>query len=115
MKKANRYTARRTPADEGAAAARQENDDQARRTLAATLEKWSPTLGLKRLASGEEVVDGVGDSILRTIHLQAFGQRRAAAILSGLVHFGMRAPNVRSSGAELLRMILRLNAAASKR
>lgn len=89
---------------------------QVRRTTAATMERLirrPEILGIT-LKSGNEVVDAVGESILQTIRLQGLGGKRAAEILSGIVEFALRAPRISSTGLELQRMILRLNAAAGK-
>lgn len=96
--------------EEGEAAA------QVRRTTAATMERLirRPAILGITLKSGNEVVDAVGESILQTIRLQGLGGKRAAAILSGIVEFALRAPRISSTGLELQRMILRLNAAAGQ-
>ena len=90
-----------------------EQGAQVRRTTAATVAKLPETMGLKRVGSGMEILTVEGEAILHTIRLQGLGGRRADAILAGLVHFGMRAPRVATTGLELIHMILRLNAAAA--
>ncbi len=90
-----------------------EQGAQVRRTTAATIAKLPETPGLRRVSGGMELLTVEGEGILHAMRLQALGGRRADAILSGLVHYAMRAPRESKTGLELVHLILKLNAAAA--